>query len=90
VITAICSGCEVWTTVSSAAKRNYLLSTFPDLKRENIGHSRSQSFVKTVMNGTRGQGVDIVLNSLSGKLIGGLRYCAFYLIKFYYRMKFPT
>ena len=63
------SGCEVWTTVSSADKRNYLMSKFTDLKRENIGHSRSQSFVKTVMNGTKGKGVDIVLNSLSGRFL---------------------
>ena len=54
--------------MSSADKRNYLLSIFPDLKRENIGHSRSQNFVKTVLNGTRGKGVDVVLNSLSGKI----------------------
>ena len=54
--------------MSSADKRNYLLSIFPHLKQENIGHSRSQTFVKTVFNGTRGKGVDVVLNSLSGKI----------------------
>lgn len=70
---ALCRGCEVYTTVSSKDKQRYLLDLFPGLEQQNIGHSRSQSFVHTVMNRTRGKGVDIVLNSLSGTQVGYTR-----------------
>ena len=62
------SGCNVFTTVSSKDKIEYLLTTFPALKKENIGHSRSESFVSTVKNQTNSKGVDVVLNTLSGEL----------------------
>eukprot|EP00884_Botryococcus_braunii_P007438 jgi/Botrbrau1/16696/Bobra.0213s0001.1 len=57
-------GCEVFTTCSSEEKRNFLLGTFPDLKCENIGDSRSCAFEPVVMEGTKGRGVDFCLNSL--------------------------
>lgn len=41
-------GCEVFTTVGTVEKREYLISTFPDLKPENIGNSRNLSFEQMV------------------------------------------
>lgn len=46
-------GCEVYTTVGSKEKREYLLATFTKLKNENIGNSRDLSFepmVSIIMN----------------------------------------
>lgn len=37
-------GCQVYTTLGSKEKREYLLATFPNLKDENIGNSRDLSF----------------------------------------------
>ncbi|KAG5675543.1 hypothetical protein PVAND_005439 [Polypedilum vanderplanki] len=56
---------EVYTTVGSTEKRNYLLSRFPKLKAENIGNSRDTSFERLITVRTKGKGVDYVLNSLS-------------------------
>ena len=58
-------GLEVFTTVGTAEKRNYLLATFPLLKAENIGNSRDTSFERMISLRTKGKGVDYVLNSLS-------------------------
>lgn len=55
---------QVFTTCSSEVKRNFLLETFPELKAQNIGDSRSCAFEETVMTGTNGRGVDLCLNSL--------------------------
>ncbi len=41
-------GCEVFTTVGTKEKREYLMATFPDLKPENIGNSRDLSFEQMV------------------------------------------
>lgn len=41
-------GCEVFTTVGTKEKRDYLMTTFPDLKPENIGNSRDLSFEQLV------------------------------------------
>ncbi|XP_068717598.1 fatty acid synthase-like [Montipora capricornis] len=70
-------GCEVFTTVGTKEKREYLISTFPDLKPENIGNSRDMSFEQMVMHGTNGCGVQVVLNSLAQeKLQASLRCLA--------------
>eukprot|EP00884_Botryococcus_braunii_P007683 jgi/Botrbrau1/16916/Bobra.0306s0002.1 len=72
-------GCEVYTTCSNNAKKSFLLKTFPELKAENIGDSRSCSFEQTVMNGTNGRGVDLCLNSLDqDKLQASIRCLAEY------------
>lgn len=57
-------GKQVFTTCSSAAKRDFLLATFPKLKASHIGDSRSRAFEALVMRGTEGRGVDLCLNSL--------------------------
>lgn len=58
-------GVEVFTTVSTQEKRDYLLSLFPQLKPSHIGNSRDLSFFEMVMFETKGAGVDYVLNSLA-------------------------
>lgn len=62
---ALAYGLEVFTTVSSEEKKNYLLSLYPKLKIKNIGNSRDLSFERMVSVNTKGKGVDYVLNSLS-------------------------
>lgn len=62
---ALAYGMEVYTTVSNVQKRQFLLNTYPQLKEANIGNSRDCSFETMVKLGTRGNGVDYVLNSLS-------------------------
>lgn len=62
---AFAYGLDVFTTVSTEEKRNFLLEKFPQLKAENIGNSRDISFEKMIQERTNGKGVDYVLNSLS-------------------------
>ena len=57
-------GIEVFTTCSQS-KRAHLKQWF-GLDDAHIGNSRDLSFVDLVLRGTDGQGVDMVLNSLSG------------------------
>ncbi|XP_049533141.1 fatty acid synthase-like isoform X3 [Anopheles darlingi] len=58
-------GLEIFTTVSTKEKREFLLSYFPELKPENIGNSRDTTFENLIKLRTNGRGVDFVLNSLS-------------------------
>ena len=62
---AFAYGLEVFTTVSTEEKKQFLLSEFPQLKEKNIGNSRDISFEDLIMNLTEGKGVDYVLNSLA-------------------------
>lgn len=62
---AFAYGLDVFTTVSTEEKKNFLLKEFPQLKRENIGNSRDTSFEDMIMKRTTGKGVDYVLNSLA-------------------------
>ncbi|KUM55502.1 hypothetical protein ACN42_g11762 [Penicillium freii] len=59
---------EIYTTVSTEEKKDYLVKAF-NLKREHIFHSRDSSFQQGILAATRGRGVDIVLNSLTGDLL---------------------
>jgi NADPH:quinone reductase-like Zn-dependent oxidoreductase len=61
-------GAEVYCTVSSEEKINYLTNNF-NIPRSNIFNSRDSSFLHNVMRATNGRGVDVVLNSLSGDLL---------------------
>ena len=71
---AFAYGLDVFTTVSTDEKKNYLLNQYPLLKPENIGNSRDTSFEKLVLRRTKGKGVDYVLNSLSEeKLLASIR-----------------
>lgn len=61
-------GAEVFVTVGSQKKVNYAMEKF-GLARDQIFNSRDDSFVEGIMRMTKGQGVDVVLNSLSGPLL---------------------
>nr|AGQ04168.1 CG3524 [Drosophila birchii] len=62
---ALAHGLTVFTTVGSKEKREFLLKRFPKLQANHIGNSRDTSFEQLIMNETHGQGVELVLNSLS-------------------------
>lgn len=64
---ALHEGCEVFTTVGTPRKRKFILSHFPQIKEDHIGNSRDCSFEKMIIDETHGEGVDIILNSLSGQ-----------------------
>ena len=59
-------GCEVFTTVGSQQKVDFLMSKFPELSRDHILYSRSAKFEEDILNMTKSKGVNVVLNSLSG------------------------
>ncbi|WP_158624963.1 type I polyketide synthase [Corallococcus terminator] len=59
-------GAEVYATAGTPEKRDYLRS----LGVPFVSDSRSERFVADVRAWTGGEGVDVVLNSLSGELIG--------------------
>ncbi|KAG6037958.1 Type I Iterative PKS [Claviceps citrina] len=67
-------GADIIVTVGSDEKVQYLMENF-GLTRERILHSRDDSFVSGVMRLTSGQGVDLVLNSLSGELLHATWRC---------------
>ncbi|XP_019551217.3 fatty acid synthase-like [Aedes albopictus] len=74
---ALAYGMEVFTTVGTDEKANYLLNEFSALKRENIGNSRDLSFEQMIKLRTNGRGVDYVLNSLAEeKLLASVRCLA--------------
>ncbi|XP_070528538.1 fatty acid synthase-like isoform X3 [Cardiocondyla obscurior] len=62
---ALYEGCEVFTTVGTVEKRQFIQKTFPSIPENNIGNSRDTSFEQMIMRCTQGRGVDIVLNSLA-------------------------
>ncbi|TDZ15955.1 Highly reducing polyketide synthase gloL [Colletotrichum orbiculare MAFF 240422] len=61
-------GAKVFATVGSEDKKDFLVREW-GLPRENIFCSRDTNFVEGVKAATDGQGVDVVLNSLSGELL---------------------
>ncbi|XP_039450932.1 fatty acid synthase-like [Culex pipiens pallens] len=63
--TCFAYGMEVFTTVSTNAKKEFLLARFALLKPDHIGNSRDTSFERMIRTLTNGRGVDFVLNSLS-------------------------
>ncbi|XP_044740689.1 fatty acid synthase-like [Chrysoperla carnea] len=70
-------GCEVFTTVGTQEKREYIRKLFPQIKESHIGNSRDTSFEQMVMIETKGRGVDYVLNSLAEeKLLASVRCLA--------------
>ncbi|KAF3491768.1 uncharacterized protein GIQ15_01285 [Arthroderma uncinatum] len=59
---------KIYATVGSEEKAQYLVETF-SIPRNQIFHSRDSSFLPGLMRETNGRGVDVVLNSLAGKLL---------------------
>ncbi|XP_043506116.1 fatty acid synthase-like [Polistes fuscatus] len=75
---ALYEGCEVFTTVSTLEKRQFIKKTFPSIDDNHIGNSRDTSFEQLVLKQTDGAGVDIVLNSLADeKRLASLRCLAY-------------
>ena len=71
--------CEVFTTVSTQAKRDFLKEKFPQLTDDHISNSRTTEFEEQVLKMTNGMGVDLVLNSLADdKLQASIRCLAEY------------
>ncbi|XP_031331261.1 fatty acid synthase-like isoform X1 [Photinus pyralis] len=69
--------CDIFVTVGTEEKRNYLRQRFPQIPDRHIGSSRSTTFEQMILKETRGRGVDLVLNSLSeDKLQASLRCLA--------------
>ncbi|KAI0400470.1 hypothetical protein F4802DRAFT_610078 [Xylaria palmicola] len=67
-------GAQIFTTVSSEDKVKYLMENF-NIPRNHIFNSRQMSFVADLMRETRGRGVDVALNSLSGEFLHGTWRC---------------
>ncbi|KAJ3494941.1 hypothetical protein NLG97_g3747 [Lecanicillium saksenae] len=61
-------GANVYATVGSDEKAEYLTTNYL-IPKDQIFHSRNESFLPKVLRATEGKGVDMVLNSLSGKLL---------------------
>ncbi|XP_065221118.1 fatty acid synthase-like isoform X2 [Planococcus citri] len=69
--------CNIFTTVGTSEKKEFIRKTFPQIPDRQIGNSRDTSFVKMIMDETKGKGVDVVLNSLAeDKLRASLRCVA--------------
>ncbi|KAI1206598.1 polyketide synthase [Annulohypoxylon truncatum] len=61
-------GAEIFATVGNESKKEFLVKGF-GLDPERIFNSRDASFLPAIMKATGGQGVDVVLNSLTGELL---------------------
>lgn len=61
-------GAEIFATVGSINKRDLLIEQYGILP-DHIFYSRDASFADGIRRMTRGKGVNVVLNSLSGKLL---------------------
>ncbi|GLA38616.1 putative PKS/NRPS-like protein biosynthetic cluster [Aspergillus niger] len=59
---------DIFATVGNEDKAMYLIEEF-GIPRNHIFSSRNSDFLPSLMEETQGRGVDIVLNSLSGKLL---------------------
>lgn len=74
---ALHHGCQVFTTVGSMEKREYLKNRFPQLSDASFSNSRDTSFEWDILRATNGKGVDVVLNSLAEeKLQASIRLLA--------------
>ncbi|CAH2098693.1 unnamed protein product [Euphydryas editha] len=62
---ALYYGLEVFTTVGSQEKRDFIKRLYPQIKDSHIGNSRDTSFEGMIKEQTNGKGIDLVLNSLS-------------------------
>lgn len=57
--------CEIFVTVGTDQKREFIRSKF-GIDDQHIGNSRDISFERQIKTITKGRGVDVVLNSLTG------------------------
>lgn len=61
-------GADIYVTVSSSAKKQFLMETY-GLSEDHVFNSRDLTFAKGVKRMTGGRGVDVVLNSLAGEAL---------------------
>jgi NADPH:quinone reductase-like Zn-dependent oxidoreductase len=59
---------QVYATVGTDAKRTFLADGY-NIPRHRIFSSRSTDFSTQLMEATDGQGVDVILNSLTGDML---------------------
>ncbi|RAH55380.1 polyketide synthase [Aspergillus piperis CBS 112811] len=67
-------GAKVYVTVGSEEKKLHLMDTY-GIQDDHIFYSRDLSFSQGVSRLTKGSGVDVVLNSLSGEQLQHSRTC---------------
>ncbi|KAG5925731.1 Type I Iterative PKS [Claviceps africana] len=67
-------GADIYATVGNDDKVDHLVQTL-GLSRSHIFNSRNASFEKGLMRETKGRGVDLALNSLSGPLLHATWRC---------------
>ncbi|TGO47687.1 hypothetical protein BCON_0267g00180 [Botryotinia convoluta] len=67
-------GSEIFTTVSSAKKKQYLMEMY-DIREDHIFFRRDDSFADGIMRMTQGKGVDVVVNSVSGEKLAATWEC---------------
>ncbi|XP_071034019.1 fatty acid synthase [Parasteatoda tepidariorum] len=72
---ALSFGCEVFTTVGSTEKKEYLKKRFTSLQDRNFCNSRDTSFEQYILNATNGEGVDVILNSLADEKLKATLNC---------------
>ncbi|KAH6660300.1 polyketide synthase [Truncatella angustata] len=68
------AGAEVFVTCSSEIKRDLIMTQY-GLDADHILSSRDSTFATAILERTRGAGVDIVINSLSGPLLKATWEC---------------
>ncbi|KAI1309753.1 putative polyketide synthase [Xylaria venustula] len=68
IILAQWRGLDIYVTVGSQEKRDFLTNTY-GIPSERMFSSRDPSFAKHVLKATNNKGVDIIVNSLAGKLL---------------------
>ncbi|KAF5273270.1 hypothetical protein FQR65_LT04692 [Abscondita terminalis] len=56
---------NIFVTVGSETKRSYLKKLYPTIPDSHIGNSRDNTFEQMILKQTGGQGVDVVINSLT-------------------------
>ena len=61
-------GAHIFVTVGSSAKRQLLIERY-QIPESHIFSSHTQTFKKGIFGLTAGQGVDVILNSLSGEML---------------------
>lgn len=66
IIVSYALGLNIFTTTGTKTKKKFLQNNFCFLKAPHIGCSRDISFEQIVKRETKGKGVDIVLNCLTG------------------------
>ncbi|KAJ3580034.1 hypothetical protein NPX13_g526 [Xylaria arbuscula] len=68
IILAQWRGLDIYVTVGSQEKRDFLTNTY-GIPPARMFSSRDPSFAKDVLKATNNKGVDIIVNSLAGKLL---------------------